>query len=283
MSFVVLDSISRKPIDNCNINLGNNKFLTTNINGEFKVNDIKLILTITNIEYETKILDISKFSLQNINMILLKIKTEFLNEVLINNKKIIYSWLKTIKSEQYKSQFFGFQFGTENCRFVKNLYNKEGIVNSLTLYLKKVKNGSKTCKLCKIDYIANYNIKFYEYDSIKNLPGDEILKNDLIIYPKNKNYKLKINLDSLNIRLPKNGICIGVEIVNLNIKKVKNAGSIIAPVLKFTEITNRNECKAWIRYRNEGWKFINLQTRDKKGKLPKQNALITDLEIKLKK
>ena len=62
--------------------------------------------------------------------------------------------------------------------------------------------------------MSDFNIKFYEYDSITHLPKAEIYSKNIIVSPKNKSYKMQINLDSLNIKIPKNGICIGLEIIN---------------------------------------------------------------------
>jgi hypothetical protein len=48
------------------------------------------------------------------------------------------------------------------------------------------------------DYLAKYNIRFYEFDSINRTPGEELYFENLIV-EQNKTYKLKINIDALKL------------------------------------------------------------------------------------
>lgn len=284
---VLLDSITKAPLEMANICFVSTNFgVFTDGNGKFKidVSGNRDEIRITNIGYNSKIVKIKNNRSKEIDTIIyLNPKIEILNEISILRKKIKYGWQKSIISEQQKTQYLGFQFGTENCRFIENTYKKRGKISDISIYLKKIKDHKKPCKLCKVDYITSYNIKFYSYDSINNKPGDEIFDKNIIIEPENRTYKLTINLDSLKIPLPKNGVCVGIETINIKYKQPKRAGAYIAPGIKFTEVSEKLDFKSWIRYRSEGWVFKSLGTRDKKGKRYKDNMLIIDLGVKIEK
>lgn len=281
----ILDSITKQPLEFVNILITNTKFCTyTNVSGNFniKILDEKDKLLITNIGYKN--LDIkSEIFKKNdsIYTFYLKPKIEELEEVIINTKKIKYSWDKPINSERKATQYFGFQFGTENCRFIKNPYKKKGVLKSVTLNLKKIRDHTRQCRQCEVDYIASFCIKFYNYDTINNLPGSEIYNKNLIINPENKNYNLNINIDSLKIPFPINGLCIGVETVNTKYIKPRKTFALIAPFIKFTKANETKTSSSWVRYRDEDWIFKPLINRDKKGKKIQNNNLIIDLTVKL--
>lgn len=284
---VLLDSITKAPLEMANI-----CFVTTNFgvftdeNGKFKIDVTgnKDEIRLTNIGYSSKIVKIKNNTDKETDTIIyLNPKNEILNEILILRKKIKYSWQKSIISEQRKTQYLGFQFGTENCRFIENKHKKSGKISNVSIFLKKVKDYKKPCKLCKVDYITSFNIKFYKYDSVNNKPGNEIYDKNLIIEPNNKTFELKINLDSLKIPFPENGFCLGIETINTKYIKPKRAGAYTAPRIKFTEVSNQKNFKSWIRYREEGWEFKPLGTRDKKGNKDTNNMLVIDVDVKIEK
>lgn len=284
---VLLDSITKAPLEMANICFVSTNFgVFTDGNGKFKidVSSSKDEIRITNIGYGSKIVKIKNNRVKEIDTIIyLNPKIEILNEIEILRKKIKYGWLKSIISEHQKTQYLGFQFGTENCRFIENKYKKSGKISNVSIFLKKVKDYKKPCKLCKVDYVTSYNIKFYKYDSINNKPEDEIFDRNIIIEPENRTYKLKINLDSLEIPFPKKGLCLGIETINTKYAQPKRAGAYTAPSIKFTDVLNQTNFKSWIRYRSEGWEFKPLGTKDKKGNKATKNMLVVDIEVKIEK
>lgn len=180
-------------------------------------------------------------------------------------------------------EYFSFQFGTENCTYIENPYHKKGRLRDMTIYLSEMKDHAKPCKECKMDYLASFSIRFYEYDSIRKIPGKEIYKKLLIAKPKNKTYKMRIQLDSLDIIVPKNGICIGVEIVNTKYKNPKNTFAFIGPSVGFAFIEQFlgnaivKDPTSWVRYRNEGWNFKSYIKKDKNNR--KFRSLLVDVGL----
>jgi hypothetical protein len=90
-----------------------------------------------------------------------------------------------------------------NFAILKNPLNKTAKEHNFELKWKK-----------DFDYLATYNIRFYEFDSINRTPGEELYFENLIVEPtKNKTYKLKINIDVLKLNYLKRYLH-WVEIIN---------------------------------------------------------------------
>lgn len=285
ISGVILDSLSEKPMDLVSLTFLKSRFcFFSDINGKFNVdlNNNQDSLIITSIGYESKKISPNELKRSSI-IIKLKPTNIELEEVFIINKEIKYSSAYQIKTEINNSQYLGFQFGTENCKLIENPENRKGKLVSIILDVRRQKKHAKGNKLWKMDYLATYSISFYAYDSIKKRPSHDLYFKNVIIEPQNKTYKLKIDLDSLNIKFPKEGLCVGVEIINTKYKNPKSTFAVIAPSLKFTEVIEQYKEKSWIRYRNEGWEFKPLKTRDKKGKYPINNSIVIDAIIKYEK
>jgi hypothetical protein len=283
---IVLDSITKKPIELTNVFFTETYYGTfTNQDGKFELNckENKSDLLITAIGYETEKIKISNFDLQKDSLVTIYLtpKTTELKEVVVINKQIKYFPPKTILSEREKEIFYSFQFGSENVTYVKNEFYKKGKIESLILDLQKVKDYQKPCKSCKVDYIASLNIKFYEYDKKNKLPGKEICLKNIIVEPENKTYKFKINLDSLNIDFPKNGVCVGIETINTKYQKPKTSFAIIAPSVKYTNTKSKKEVLSWSRYRNQGWEFKTDSNWKANNLFFK--TMVVDLKVKIEK
>jgi hypothetical protein len=252
---IVSDSLTNKPLPFVNITFIDKDFgVYTNENGSYQIKIIDSIcrIQISSVGYFTKLIDIKNKNIsKEIKLdIYLVPKTEELEEIVLSNKVIKYSNKKYLGLKKKSKVRSSFQFGTELCSLIKNPYNKNGKVESVILSLSK--------SLSKPDYICAYNIKFYEYDQKTKLPGKELYYDNLIIEPVDKTYNLKINLDSIDIDFPKNGICIGVEIANTKYVNPKSSGAFIAPSINFTESMEDTSVLSWIRYRNKNW-IINTQ------------------------
>jgi hypothetical protein len=281
ISGTIVDSISKKPIELATISLSTSNYtVLSNKAGHFEIDHRKDKgnLQVSNIGYNTKSIVLS--DKEDYYLVYLSPKTEELKEVIIisNNKPKNYSPDKFLKSKRDHEEDFGFQFDTENCVFILNPYHKKGKIKSLDLELKKVKGYNENNKN-KIDYLAAFNIKFYSYDSHKNKPGKEIHNKNIIIEPENKTYTLKIDLDSLQIPFPENGVCVGVEIINTKYKNPKMTFAYIGPFLNFYENRQFSPTTSWTRYRNYENDFITSTDQDYKGK--KYKTIIVDLTVKL--
>jgi hypothetical protein len=280
----IVDSISKKTIDLATISFKNLSYnVLSDTEGNFKIdcNNASSALLISNIGYKTKQVKIS--NKQNYYIIYLSPQIEELNEVIIvsKNKKIEYSWDKILKSKNENSEHVGFQFNTENCVYIKNPYNKKGKIKSISFEVSKLK-GYLDNKKYKIDYLATFNMKFYSYDNQRQKPGKEIYSKNLIIETENKTYNLTIDIDSLQIPFPENGVCIGVEIINTKYKNPKTTFAYIGPIMNFYKNTELSPANSWIRYRNdEKNDFMTPVFQDLKGK--KYYTPIIDLIINIEK
>lgn len=268
----VIDSLNLNPLSYANITyLNKNIGTNSNENGDYS---LKLIdnndkLQISFVGYEKKIINLKNIDLEkNHNLdIKLQPKIHELKEVVIAYKKREYSSIKTLGVPKKIKVKTGLPFGYEFSNYIKNPYNKKGKLKSVILNIDKRED---------FDYISSFNLRFYKYDSIYKCPGDEVYFENYIIEPENKTYKLKINIDSLNIDFEKNGLCVGVIILNKENINVKPMAKI-APYLNFTQ-TN-NEILTWSRFRDKNWisSTNKLQISDKYI-----NALIK-IEVKIEK
>lgn len=286
ISGIVLDSLTHKPLDMASVTVvGNDYSSFTDSRGEFaiKVINNKDSLRISYIGYETKIVRLSEFmENKEYNPIYyLKSKSNKLEEIVISSKILRYGVDKTIKSPREKTQILGFQFGAENCTFVANPYKKKGKVKTVVLDIQKIPEFNKENSKWGIDYLATYSIKLYRFDSQKNKPGEEVYGKEIIVQPENKTYKLRINLNSLNIPFPENGFCVGVEIINTKYTNPKKVFAVIAPTFSFTVNREFHPVMGWIRYRNEDWKFKTPLSQDKNGE--KYNMMIVDAVVQFEK
>jgi len=238
---------------------------------------------ITYIGYKSKIVRLDR----GIKNVMLQPDVNDLSELIIESEKVNYINKKKIKTARAE-EYFGFQFGTEHCTYISNTYHKQGVINSISLFLSKLRNMNfvdrtlgwdKDCKECKVDYVASFKVSIYEYDFHLKKPGKLLSRSDIIVHPNNKSYKFTIDLDSLKIIFPKDGVCIGVELINTKYKNPKTTFAFIGPALGFTKHKADNEPISWIRYRNEGWEFKNVLTKSIKGL--QANVLAMEIEIKI--
>ncbi len=280
--YTVIDSASRNPIELATIRYVKSNFTVfTDKNGTFEsVKDQpNNLVEISTIGYETTMENL----IINKTFILLKPKTEYLDEVMIAPKHNNYNKNRSISSLKPNLEYFSFQFGTENCSYIENPYRKNGRLRNMSLYLRKMRDHAKPCTECKMDYLATFSIRFYEYDSIRKIPGQEIYNKVVMAKPKNKNYKMQIRLDTLNIIVPKKGICIGVEIINTEYKNPKRTFAFIGPLLGFAFIDQYlgnaivKNPTSWVRYRNEEWSFKSFIKRDNNNR--KFRALLIDIDL----
>ena len=285
ISGVILDSLSEKPMDLVSLTFLKSKFcFFSNNDGKFNldINQINDTLLVSNIGYESKKILFDKLK-NGFTTIKLIPKVIQLDEVLIFNKVKKYLSPYLIKTEIINVQNLGFQFGTEHIKLVENPKNIVGKFSSIIIDLKRDKKHAQGNKQWKIDYLATYSIRFYEYDTIKQRPSNELFSKNIIVQPQNKTYRLKIDVDSLNIRFPKEGACVGLEIINTKYKNPKTTFAIIVPSIKFTEHLDQSKAKSWVRYRNEGWIFKSQKTRNKNGNYSINKMIVIDANVKYEK
>lgn len=253
---VVLDNNTNEPVPYANIVLRDkNLGVSATIDGkfEFDLQNETGLLVVSSIGYEEKELDISLLVSDPNIIVALSQKANELNEIVLDNKKTKYSGVKSLGLPKKAKVSTGLPFGNEICSYIKNTYHKKGLLKNIWLDLQKESNA---------DYIATYNIKFYEYDENLKKPGNELYDKNLIIYPENKTYKLKIPVDSLGIAFPKNGICVGVEIINTKYTGKLKSMALVGPRINFTH--SPMEIVSWSRFRNKKWNVDTHKSRVRK-------------------
>lgn len=237
-------------------------------NFELKIDNEKQIL-ISSVGYESLTINVSEIqNFEQIFNIKLTPSAEKLQEVVISAKKKKYTSSKKLGESKRLKVRTSLPFGYEFANLILNPKNQEGIVEQVILNLNKSK---------KYDYLATYNIKFYEYDSITKEPGKLLHFKNLVINPENKTYELKIDVEELGITFPKNGICIGVEIVNDKYDEPTKSMAIIAPNINFTHTDLK--LLTWSRFRNKNWNPRTRKSQFRKGFI---NGLIK-LKVKFEK
>ncbi|WP_299097879.1 carboxypeptidase-like regulatory domain-containing protein [uncultured Winogradskyella sp.] len=246
----VKDSVTGENVAFANIVLKNGKGTYSNEFGGFEL-EIKNFTTdtlkISNLGYESKILPLINLKKAIKFEILLKPRVENLDEVLISSKKIKYTDKKLLGDKKEGNIGVTSLIGYETAIFIDNPKNIKGKLKRIYIDLKKRKNA---------EYIATLNIKIYELDSINNKPRKLLHNKNLYVKPKNKKYRLWIDVKDFDINFPINGVFIGIEMVNTfgKVKKYARFG----PMFRYTINKDKN-ARTWSNYHNSGWKGSSIE------------------------
>lgn len=252
----IFDKNTKHPIIYANILLIQSKNgAYTNKEGFFELEiEDKDSLQISSVGYKTKYVDLRKYKVENLKIELEELEYE-LEEVALNFKKNKYTKRKKLGLERVGKYSSSKLIGYNTAIYIKNKENRKGKLKTIHLYLNKTRK--KTGWKAPV-FLAKLNIHIYEYDSINNKPGKELLHQNLIVKPKNRKYVLDIDVKDLNIIFPKKGICISVEFIDEHNKYKKH--DHLGPSLRYTKSNNKKI--TWSNYRNRGWKngFLRHKT-----------------------
>ena len=255
ISGVVKDCLSGEVITYANIVLKNGKGTYSDEFGSFKLT-VKNVntdtLKVSTIGYESQFIPVNLFKDNLIYNVLLAPKTEGLNEVLISSKKLKYGKKEILGEQREGNQSVTSLIGYETAVLIENPKNKTGKVNGVYINLKKRNDA---------EYIATFNVKFYQFDSIANAPGKLMYNENIYVQPKNKKYRLWVNVEGFGILFPKNGICVGIEMVNTHGKVKKYA--YFGPMYRYT-FTEEKTLQTWSNYHNSGWRDGSIEYKNPK-------------------
>jgi len=254
----VKDKENKEIISSANFGLKKNKFITSsNSDGFYKIdlkNHLSDTLQVSFLGYETKYIllnDFSEDTIYDFDIYLTKTSLE-IDEITITPEKYTK---KHVLGEKRKGNVSNFVIiGFEPAALIENPFKIDGILKSINLYLKKRP---------KSDFTAQLKIRTFRYDKEQNKPGDELLSEEIIVYPKNKNYKLKVDVEKLKIPFPKEGICVSVELIDQN-KEAKYKYKI-APGFRYTY--RENKILSWVRFQQGKWETEYLNHKENKGNL----------------
>lgn len=244
----VKDSVTQKNLKYANIVLMNGGGTYSDEKGEFNFdvkNNIYDTLMISSLGYKTKKIPLIKYKgVEKINLnVFLIPKVEELDEVVISSKKIEFKNKEKLGEDRNGNIGMSSLIGYETGILISNPKNLKGKIKRVYINLKRRKNA---------DYIATFNIKFYEYDQKNNKPGNELYSKNIYIEPKNRKYRLWVDVEDFNIIFPENGICVGVEMVNTIGEVEKYA--YFGPLFRYT--LSSGNVKTWSNYHNTGWKGV---------------------------
>lgn len=244
---VVLDASNKLPLAYTNIVLLNGKGVYANDHGLFEIdisNHIHDTLQVSTIGYTTKMIALHPYKDNAIVdlTLLLEPKIEELDEVFISTAKVKYKRKETLGEKRNGNIGMSSLIGSETCIFIDNPEHNVGKLKRVYIDLKKHKNAELT---------ATFNLKFYAYDAASDTPGEALYSKNILVTPKNKKYTLWIDVEDLDIKLPKDGICVGVELIN-PYGKVKKY-TYFGPMFRYT-LSDDNAATTWSNYHNTGWK-----------------------------
>lgn len=258
---IVYDAHTNEKLSLCNISfLKSNKGTNTNEQGWYKIdisNHLNDSIKISYIGYASKTIALKEFvnkeKLYTLDIQLIE-KTNQLKEIKIESSNAKYTKQHTLGEVKKANVGLFSVIGYETACLIENPYDKNGRLKRITLDLKKNHEA---------DFIAKFNIKIYRFDKENNKPGEELLTKNLIIAPENRSYKLRIDVLEMKIPFPKDGICIGIELIDPN--NESKSGDRIGPGFRFT--FKESKPLTWFNFRGKGWFNNYLDQKQNKGNL----------------
>ncbi len=232
-------------------------------NGEFNVeidsNEIKNTLFISCLNFQSTTISIKDFLNYSTKKILLEPATYQMAEVKVTPKESIELIINKLKKSKIRCFMGNTGFPFIYARYFE--YNEElQYLSSIHIYCES-HFGNKKSKV---------RLRIYEPDTLSNLPSKDLVNKEIIVVLKSEKIN-EIDVKEYNIRVPKNGIYIGVEyliipenkytytLIDFNGKDKKVIGYGPSLGLNSTQTTKTYEYHAGI------WRKYDIQ----KNPLPK--------------
>jgi len=194
--FVVLDSLSKKPIAFAHIFTGNNnEGLASDVTGAviLKQGYKEEAITVTHLGYYTKTLKKEVYN----DTIFLKEKNTNLTEVIVQNKKVQTLGYTNLKKTRYITTY------GENIILAQHIPNKTGAAHTLKSLNYKIRSKKKDSLLVRAH--------IYSVDPITKKPNKELLSKSIIYPVRRKKGTLSIDIQDQYIEMPSEGLFIGLE------------------------------------------------------------------------
>lgn len=198
----VLNSTTNKGVEYAIVQKeGTNIGCICDSDGNFIINNLKSIpdsLTFTCIGYDRNKIYKNKISSTDFINIKLNVKEIELNEVNVlssNSFKNRDTTLGCNIINPHKGSFL--YFASKNMRYFKSC-KYPAIIKNFSFYIMDIKGARKA------------RIRIYNLDTIQNIPGNDILINNLIVSNLKKGWNI-IDLSKYKVYIPKQGFFIGLE------------------------------------------------------------------------
>lgn len=198
----VLDNYGN-PISYATIKSESNATYFSDSLGRFKINLLKEneVFTFSCVGFKMQSITVKKGTS---NIIISLIKYNFqLNEVLVNDKK---SKTKTVTVGNPKISIAN-ELPNPGSQYVIYVpYDKEriGVLKSVSYFMRRPPGG---------DVTAPFRVRIYALDTINNKPGEDLLKENLIVNATRNWSWFEVDLEKYNITIPKNGFFVAMEIL----------------------------------------------------------------------
>lgn len=167
-----------------------------------------------------------------------------LSEVVIkpNNKKLKKIYYKLVLPNKSKEFEKILKVGYQEAIFVENKIQKTGKIENVIIELEKYDVFEKR------PYI-DFRIRIYSYDKKNNIPGNDLLLENLISNAKGGT--CVIDVSKFNIAFPLEGIVIGMEYLDSE-NKTKGKDINVMPRISYCKTSE--PLKAWYSFFNRYWK-----------------------------
>ncbi|CCG52447.1 Probable outer membrane protein precursor [Flavobacterium indicum GPTSA100-9 = DSM 17447] len=268
---IITDSISGNILKYTNFSFKNsNGGTTSNEEGQFIINiknKLNDTLKISYLGYKPKFIPLNQFNENKVYTLnsKLEISNNEIDELIISEKRKKYSELFKIKSKiEGDIRIFAFP----GCEFALRFFNKRqevGRIKSVKIHFRKNPNANK---------LSKYRVKFYTIDSISRFPSEYLLKEDIIINPKNKTYIFELNVEDKKIPFLNEGIFVSVELLDLNREFQK--GDKSGPGLRFSK--GEGQQLTFENYYGKKWNRSKM-TSNLNSKIFKPINILIDLNV----
>lgn len=261
-TYKIKDTINNINIPYASIKIiGGKKGFYTNELGEFSSNYLTNVdsVEISHINYYSIILKVNKLK----ESIFLKPKKNLLDEIIISTKK--KSKQKTIgyiKKQKKLSWFIQPKSKLSTLIKLTKNYNEKSIIKSIQIPIGKktiINDGKKFIKITP-NFNSIFRVELFSNNN--NKPNFSLLNEPIVINcNQNSNDIINIDVSNQNIRYPKEGIFISVEMIG----DVKNneLGKTILPSFMFTKKKIKNiYTETYIKKIFLGNNWINLKDND---------------------
>lgn len=163
-----------------------------------------------------------------------------LNEVIVSDKERITKE-KIFGNNNIGIARFFTRYNHQYAIYIPNQNEEKGIIETLSFFLKKAKTGNS---------VGLFRVRLYSINPITKAPGEDILKNNIILKGDKNSTWLNVDIRNYNIDFPKDGFFMAFEILSktnykseTSLEKIKGVKSNFIPLIGLT--TTKSESFSW--------------------------------------
>jgi hypothetical protein len=158
-----------------------------------------VVFRVSAVAHEKQVIPVHEISFDNENVIKLKARTIVLKELVINSKKIKERSIRSANLNKHNIGGYSSKVGNQLAVYIANDEKVVGYISSVSYYI--TKNGVPN---------APFRVRIYDFDSLSNGPGADILTQNLIISAKKAGW-FEIDLATYKLQIPPDGFFVAIE------------------------------------------------------------------------